>query len=85
MSEIHEMFQSMRFEEKTHLGMGDIRLTISDQNKILSEIDALKAKNEALTSAVVELRDALRSLAEWEHGEYCESLCQKYDHIGRNG
>ena len=53
--------------------------------------ERLLVENDELTSAVVELRDGLRRKKNFwfpsthEINSEIESICQKYDHIGRNG
>jgi len=40
MNELEEYFKKLRFDENHHLGMGDIRLTIAQQEEILEMVKA---------------------------------------------
>lgn len=42
MDDIREHFKKMRFDKRFHLGMGDIRLPISDQEEICDMVEQLK-------------------------------------------
>ncbi len=48
MSDLVERFKELRFDEKHHLGLGDIRLTISEQDEITEELLALRRDIEKL-------------------------------------
>jgi len=40
--QVAALFQSLRFDERTHLGLGDIRLTMGDQEIVIAEIERLR-------------------------------------------
>lgn len=46
---LRKLFETMRFDEKTHLGLGDIRVTIALQDQILN---AYTSMHTALTRIV---------------------------------
>ncbi len=41
---VKHLFRTLRFDPSTHLGLGDIRLTVADQEDILYYIDSLEKK-----------------------------------------
>lgn len=41
------LFSELRFDDKTHLGLGDIRLTIGVQERIIKIIDKYEKEMEA--------------------------------------
>ncbi len=45
---ISSLFETRRHHKDFHLGLGDIRLTIGDQESIVAEIDRLRVENEVL-------------------------------------
>ena len=51
MNPIRSIFNDLRFDETSHLGLGDIRLTIGQQDVILADIDsALAEKDEQIAT-----------------------------------
>lgn len=59
MSELEKYFKKLRFDQNHHLGMGDIRLTIAQQEEILEmvkadEQDVVKAVNHWAMTTVSE-------------------------------
>ena len=43
---IKKYFKKLRFDKNHHLGLGDIRITIYQQEEIEKEFERLKKKNE---------------------------------------
>ena len=52
LSSIKEFFISLRFNEKFHLGLGDIRLTLAMQEKIIDKIEKLEQEIKRLKSRI---------------------------------
>jgi hypothetical protein len=50
---IREEFRNARFDGR-HLGLGDIRVTLSDQEDICDEIETLKEENTVLKTLLLE-------------------------------
>jgi len=50
---VREEFKKARFDSR-HLGLGDIRVTLSDQEEICTEIDTLRAENSVLKGLLME-------------------------------
>ena len=44
-SEVQDMFLITRFNKKKHLGLGDVRLTIGDEENLIANIRSLKDRN----------------------------------------
>jgi len=49
--DVKDYFKKLRFDEKQHLGLGDIRLSLYDQEKIL-ELIPNDGKDEYFTAAI---------------------------------
>lgn len=41
---VKHLFRSFRFDTKMHLGLGDIRLTMADQEDIVAYVESLEKK-----------------------------------------
>ena len=46
MNGIRSQFEALRFNQKHHLGLGDIRLTVAQQDDICDEVEALRKDAE---------------------------------------
>ena len=52
-----DWFKKLRFDEKHHLGLGDIRLTIAQQEEIVSIIERQRAELETIANLCADLDD----------------------------
>lgn len=50
MTDINKYFHDMRFDESKHLGLGDVRITIAEQEELISLIKERDAKIAELQS-----------------------------------
>ena len=46
--DIEKYFEELRFDKNHHLGLGDIRITIAQQEEIIAEIQRLKKRVNSL-------------------------------------
>lgn len=67
-------FRAMRFNDNKHLGLGDVRLTLWEQEQIEKEFADLEARCAELKSA---LNDAIESIEDWA-GYASEYFRQKH-------
>jgi len=63
MMDIESMFEMRRHHKDFHLGLGDIRLTIGDQESITEEIAYLRAR-------IAELEELLRYIHDYSNDGY---------------
>jgi hypothetical protein len=71
----------MRFDERTHLGLGDIRLTIDQQENIVSLFESLESRNVMLQEVLVRTAQAIDEYL--FDGTISKDTMQKlYDDIG---
>ena len=61
--QVAKYFRALRFDERTHLGLGDIRLTMGQQEDLIAEYEALVRERE---EAERKLADALQSVQSWQ-------------------
>jgi len=67
-------FRAMRFNDNKHLGLGDVRLTLWEQEQIEKEFAELEARCAELKAA---LNDAIESIEDWA-GYASEYFRQKH-------
>ena len=67
-------FWAMRFNDNKHLGLGDVRLTLWEQEQIEKEFAELEARCAELKAA---LNDAIESIEDWA-GYASEYFRQKH-------
>lgn len=69
MKELAEYFHKLRMDEKHHLGLGDIRLTIGQQDEICTMVANFISSSPVLTDSL-----PLSSTCEYyQHGE-CDCI-----------
>lgn len=61
MKNITEYFEKLRLDENHHLGLGDIRLTMSQQEEIISKVRALEDLIESYRAYTSNINEALNS------------------------
>ena len=55
MNEVKEIFLQLRFDKDHHLGLGDIRITIGQQELIESKFEAIEKQVEKLEERIKKL------------------------------
>lgn len=65
---VRRMFDELRFDRNHHMGLGDIRLTIAQQDEVVAEAERLAARLAEAERFIEELRD--ESAEDWRTRKY---------------
>jgi len=78
---LKSIFDALRNDPSHHLGLGDIRLTIAQQDEILNLIQPIPpVEGASPSSATAEEKEAEIIVDEWVH-EYCEGRVERNEMI----
>ena len=59
---VRRMFDELRFDRNHHMGLGDIRLTISQQDEVVAEVERLAARLAEAERIIEEQRLSIAAL-----------------------